>query len=257
MSIIISLYPLMTPPQIDGSKDGMIALKLDKHIINILAVGQQRMLSSFFWIESMLNASHDHHGDDEEDMSPLYYKYKTIADLDEYFYELYYNGGVYLSIIKDDEQGAKRIYERGLSIFPKDYYLLLNAGFHYYFELDDEVNAIDTFERVINLHQQKVPDYITILLARLRTKEVGGIEAARIIIYEAWKNSPPHSPQKKKLFNRLYSIQAEIDLNCLNSENGERCNRSDIEGNPYLLENNTYIAPRKWKKFRVIDKIRN
>ncbi len=246
---IVLLYKPSTAPIIKSKQEGLIALKLDKELVNVLAVGQQRLLSSFFWIESMLNADHEHHND-EKDMSALYYKYKTIVDLDPYFYELYYNGGIYLSIIKDDEEGATRIYERGLSIYPEDYYLLMNTGFHYYFELGDSENSQIYFQKVLDLHSKTAPTYITVLLAKMKAQNEGGLEAARLIIYETWKNSPEDSPQRKKLFHRLYAIQAEMDLECLNNS-GAKCNPKDIEGNPYILKDGSYVAQKPWKKFRL------
>lgn len=248
-TIIFSLYEKTKPPIVKDNEEGLVALKLDKQILNAFSLGQQRLLSSFLWIETMLNADHKPHKNNL-DRSALYYKYKTIADLDPFFYELYLNGGIYLSIIKDDKLGAKNIYDRALEVFPTDYDILYNAGFHYYFELAESEKALTIFNKIIQFHPYKTPMVISTLVAKLQLQKKGTLEEARVIIFEAWKRSPEGSAQKNALFSRLYSIQTEIDLKCLNSGQ-KNCNEKDIDGEKYIKVDNQFVSIKKWRKFRL------
>ena len=57
----------------------------------------------------------------------------------------------------------------------------------------------------------------------------------------------------KKYYSHIYAIKAELDLNCLNNMN-VNCNTIDLDGNKYLYKSNKYLAPKKWKPFKLSDK---
>ncbi|MDD0854606.1 hypothetical protein HBN50_15950 [Halobacteriovorax sp. GB3] len=194
----------------------------------------------------MMNSDIDHYKSNDL-LSWMYLRFNTITDLTPKFYEPYLYGGIYLSIIKDDDLGAKKIYEKGINQFPNDYYLLLNSSFHYYYELGDVDNAITNLTKIKD--HPRAASYIPSLIARLKSSS-GDLVGAFTLLYETFRNAPSESAIKKKLANDLYSIKAEIDLDCLNSESNKTCQRQDFFGNDYIYMNGRYSSSKPFKPYR-------
>lgn len=122
---------------------------LDSNFVKIISFGNYRFISSFIWAKTLLDADIEHVSPGER--SWLYYRFKLISDLDATFYENYLHGGVYLSIIKDDLEGAAEIFEKGLSFYPNDFQLLYNAAFNYHFQLRNFDLSLKYYKRIQSL----------------------------------------------------------------------------------------------------------
>jgi len=181
----------------------------------------------------------------------MFLRFKTISILDPQFYENYLYGGRYLSIIKDDPIGAKEIYEKGLSLFPNQFWLNFNAAFNYYFELNDILNALKLYQRIQHseIAKRRAP-YLPSLVAKLMMENKRDLHTALKVMTTAYNDAPEGSPTKERFKNSLYSIHAEIDLHCLNQKNTS-CKKIDFFGNPYILLNGLYKAQYQWKKFGI------
>ena len=64
-----------------------------------------------------------------------------------------------------------------------------------------------------------------------------------------YDNAPEDSPLKDKYYRSLYSVKAEIDLNCLN-ERKPNCNSYDLDGVRYKNINGKFVSEKEWEKFR-------
>jgi tetratricopeptide (TPR) repeat protein len=222
-------------------------VNIDSKIMRLFSLGQFRMIASLIWVETLLNSDLEHYQSSDL-KSWMFLRLNAITTLHPYFYQAYIYGGMYLSIIKDDEMGAKALYQKGLKYFPNDYYLNFNLGFHYYFELGNPEKAIEHFEKV--KYHPKAPPHLPLLTARLKTLK-GDLMGAYILIRENYQRAAPDSPLRKKLFHDLYAVKAEIDLKCLNSQK-DNCQKKDLEGVYYLKkEDGIFIAPKPWKKFQI------
>jgi hypothetical protein len=182
----------------------------------------------------------------------LFLRFNTISILDPKLYQNYLYGGQFLNIVKDDLEGAKLLYDKGLHYFPNDYDLNFQTGFLYYFEIGDSKNGLKYLSRVEQ--HPKAPLFLRSITNKLRF-EVGGDreEIFKLVLINYQITKDPML--KARLKNDLYSIRAEIDLICLNSQ-GKNCHTRDIDGSPYLLEGGIYKTSKPFKPYRIKSRIK-
>ena len=210
------------------------------------------LLSSLIWINTLLESDLQKHYQADEN-SWIYYRFMTMAQMEPFFYENYFIGGKYLSIIKDDVWGADHLYTKGLRIYKHDFWLLINSGFNKYFELGEIKKAIKLYERA-NILPERVKHFpiMPSLLAKLKREDGLGLEDIYKLIQTAYqKEQVPVLKERYK--EALYSLKAEKDLRCLNIK-AINCDRFDFFGNPYIRQNGQFKAERKWKKFELSDR---
>ncbi len=221
-------------------------INFDTDFMRFGSIGQYRMLSSLLWVETLLFSDLEKYKN-RDLKSWMYLRLNNIVRLDPFFYDAYVWGGIYLAIIKDDLLGAADLYEEGLKHFPDDYLLNFYAAFNYFHQLDNKPRAIELLEKIE--HHPKAPPLIHRLVARLKA-DTGEMEAAFIALHTVYQTTPEGN-LRKRLFEDLYAIRAEIDLNCLNNQNEKKeCVREDFEGKPYITTNGKYKAQRQWKPYR-------
>ncbi|WP_417337137.1 hypothetical protein [Halobacteriovorax marinus] len=231
-------------PSLKVSKEEQ-SLNLNKSLVNIFSIGQKRMLSNLLWIHTMLESDIERV---EDGNSWMYYRFNTISSLEPLFYENYIYGGLYLSVIKDDVEGAADIYNLGLKYYPRDFRLNYNGAFNDYFELQDKEAALKKYKVALESPEAIAHSkYLPSLVGRIQA-ESGGLEEALIILTNHYNNTPD-GKLKDRLREDLYGLKAEIDLQCLNTIK-EGCQTKDLFGEYYLLREGSYRAQREWKKFR-------
>ncbi len=240
-------------PTITISKQDSIT-NVNENFLSVLHLGNKRLLASLLWIQTLLESDLDQYKGKDLN-SWMYLRFKTIITLAPQFYEAYLLGGQYLSIIKDDDLGAKDIYEKGFIFFPDDFKLNFNMAYHYYFEIGDIDKAIFHFTKLQTnpLWKEMIP-YLPSLLAKLVAQR-GNIAMAFEIVKTAYDQTPSDSSMKKRLYDSLYAIKAEIDLGCLNGKEEsikDGCAKTDYEGASYLfsISEKKYYAKKKWIPFR-------
>jgi hypothetical protein len=223
------------------------AINIDTSFLKVISFGNPRFISSLLWIKTLLDGDLEHYKGKDLN-SWMFLRFKAITELDPNFYEAYLYGGLYLSIVKDDDYGAKYIYDRGIYYFPNDYELLKNIAFHYHFELDDILAANEFYKRLMK--NPLTPIHYRSLYARFSSEQGDHVEAFNIL-HETYQKLDDKSAIKKRLHNFLYAIKAETDLKCLNSSQ-LNCNQLDFNSNPYIKDkNNLYISQLKWEPFRL------
>ena len=65
----------------------------------------------------------------------VYHMLDRITDFSPRFLYAYVHGGLLLSIVVDDREGARQIFEKGLKAFPDHYNLNYHAAYHYLAEV--------------------------------------------------------------------------------------------------------------------------
>lgn len=243
-----ALYPITQKPKLSLTQQDS-SLNFNNKIMKVFSLGQMRLISGLLWSETLLNSDIQRYV--EEDLKNwMFLRLKSITTLDPHFYEAYLYGSIYLSIIKDDERGATYLYDKGLQFFPDDYYLNINASFHFFYEVGDVKKSIALLEKVV--HDPRAPAHLISLLARMKSQS-GDLKGSYDFIYELYKSAPEKSPLKKSYAEKLYAVKAEIDLSCLNKEDSGKspCHNKDFYGNPYILIRGKYQASQKWTKLRV------
>ena len=223
------------------------ALNFSKNLYDITSMGNRRLVSSIMWVQTLLESDIDHYKNDDLN-SWMFVRFDHITKLEPKFLAAYLFGGQYLSIIKDDDLGAEEIYDRGLVEYPDHYDLNFNAGFHYLFELNKVDKALNSYKKI--QYSNEAPSYLPSFVARLERKKGRSLEDVYNILQESYLKSPSDSPQREYLKQQLYSVKAEIDLKCLNSNNADSCSRIDLDGNQYIFQDGKFQAQKAWNPFK-------
>ncbi len=138
----------------------------------------------------------------------VYHMLEAITDLSPRFRLPYLSGGTALSILVDDREGAARIYEKGLKIYPNDSQLAYRAAYHFLFEVGDARRGVELLEQAGRLG---APQWVFSLAAKIRTK-LGQALAARQMLVEAIEEAP-EGPFAERLRERLKEVEAQIEAN--------------------------------------------
>ena len=253
--LIVLLMAVTTWGLVSIPRQKMTAVNQEKIInfhprfLSILSLGHDRFLSAIYWIMAMIQSDIDR-SQKEGELSWMYYRFLQIAHLDPFFYENYSEGGLYLSVIKDDVLGAKILFEKGLQFYRNDFQLNYYGAFNDFFELDDKNSALKKYRRLLTLPESIKFPYLYTLTAKIQSKSSGIKEAEKTL--EMILRTVRHKRVREKILEALYSIKARRDLACLNRTKKETCSLRDYEGNIYIRdEKGLYKAQRPTKAFEV------
>ena len=259
-SLIVASYALTakTPKiPITVSKQ-QSAINISPAYLNLVVFGHARLLSAILWIVTLIEGDIEHYKGDKN--SWMYYRFKTLANLEPKFYLNYFLGGQYLSIIKDDIKGADAIYRMGLSKYPNDFWLSYHAGFNAVFEMNDPERGLEYYDKIINKEKlRKYSPNLVSLINRIRFThgKISLMDAYRSIL-EVSQTLEANSHIHKHFQNTLHSIKTQIDLSCLNSQkNLLKCNKENSYGEPYIFKNNKWLSKRAWREFKFTRKKTN
>lgn len=222
------------------------AININEHVVKGISLGQNRLLSSLLWAETLIKAGISHYK--EGDLNNwMFLRLKLMTTLDPYFYQAYLYGGIYLSIVKDDDVGAEFIYDKGLRYFSDDLYLNMNASYHYLFEVHHYDKGLSALERAEKMPNS--PPHIPRLIARFKAQS-GKLEDARDHLVSLMQGTPEGSEIRKKYLQQIDNIQIEIDLNCLN-ENKKKCNFRSPDGSAYKQNSlGKWYSQQPWESFK-------
>lgn len=92
----------------------------------------------------------------------------TVTNLSPKYRQVYFSGGLALTVIISDYEGASRIYDKGVALYPKDWRLLYAASYHALFE---EKNKAKAAMLGVQAAQNGAPSWLYSLAAGLYTEE--------------------------------------------------------------------------------------
>lgn len=110
--------------------------------------------------------------------------------------------GTSLSVLVEDREGARRIFEKGLLKFPKDWTLNYRASYHYLYEVQDADRAAHL---MLTAAQNGGPAYLVGLASQLYTR-LGQKAFARSFL-ESFIEENPEIEESEHLQRRLQQIQ--------------------------------------------------
>lgn len=220
-------------------------INFNASLFSYINLGLKRLISSTLWISTILESDIEHYK--KKDLNSwMFLRFNLISELEPQFYENYSFGGPYLSIIKDDIEGAGIIYKKGLKQYPNDYSLIKDASFHFYFEAKNMTESIELFNKLKKFPH--FPFYLQTSLTRLEAGQ-GNLLTALTMLNEMQIKFPPNTAIGLRIFDYRYSIKAEMDLDCLNNKKGN-CSTLDLENKPYKLIGHSFKAQRTWSLYR-------
>lgn len=243
--LAVSLHQKTAKPRFDIEMQDR-ALNIDQDLLRILAMGNKRIIANVLWVQTLLESDAQHYAAQDR-LNWMYLRFLTISSLDPLFYQNYYWGGMYLSIIKNDMIAAADIFDRGLKHYPHDYQLNYRQGFNYYFELGEFEKGLVYLNRIAE--HPKTPLSIKLIINKLRFETSANYNFALDYL---WKNIQQEKDDVllRKLINDFYALKAERDLECLN-QGRENCDLRDAEGKLYLKNNKQWVAPRAFTPYRI------
>jgi hypothetical protein len=127
----------------------------------------------------------------------------AITNLSPRFFAAYYFGGLNLSYLVNDIEGAEKIYAKGLVAFPNDLRLLFSAAYHMLENVKDKPRAAHL---MLQAAQAGAPTYFMEVAARLF--DSGGRKKFAIRQLEKFlEEVPPEDKFRAKLEARLKQLR--------------------------------------------------
>jgi len=232
--------PVVTPDK------QVTAVNVNQDLLVLMSAGNKRMLADIIWVQTLLESDVDHYKNADL-KNWLYLRFKSISKLDPYFYQNYYWGGQYLSIIKDDMQGGLDLLQSGLNIYPNDFNMRYLLGFSYYYELGDYDKGFFHLSKIID--HPKAPKHLSSLLVKMQIEKGFSLNTAMKLIANQLQETEDKI-LKKKLEAEYYALKAERDLKCLNNKNAS-CDFLDAQGHAYIKKNGTFYSPLFFLPYRL------
>ncbi len=241
---VVAGHGLRQAPLRIDKQQAHLTVKADS--LRFFSVGMKRALADLIWVKTLIDGDLEHYG--LRDLNSwMYLRFRTIAQLDPMFYEVYRHGGQYLSIVKDDLEGAETLMRDGLALFPNDYHLNWQMGFLISIELQDPARSFPFFERIKD-HPLR-PPFFDSFFTKITAHRFGDREAF-LVALELYKRHPEGDPLHERLGHYLYQLKAGIDLACLNG--GEaNCETQDFDGQPYLRGQSGWFARKTVAPLRL------
>lgn len=128
----------------------------------------------------------------------------AVTELAPRFRLAHYLGATLLSVLNDDREGARIIFDKGVERFPTDWQLSYRAAYHYLFEIREPAKAAGL---LILAHKNGGPEWLPILAARLYSK-AGQAELGRSVLLNLIEQQP-EGPIADRARKRLSEIEAE------------------------------------------------
>jgi len=137
----------------------------------------------------------------------VYSMLDVISDIQPHFQLVYETGATFLSVAVDDREGARRIYEKGLLVYPNDWQLLFKAAYHYVWEMQNPGRAAELY---IRAGKNGAPQWVVSFAGALYTR-VGQAHLAKIILEDAIKKNPEgrYAPRIKERLDEVNQILQE------------------------------------------------
>lgn len=222
------------------------AVNINKNLLIFISAGNKRLFTDLLWVQTLIESDIEHYK--KRDLNNwLFLRFITIATLDERFYENYLFGGQFLAIVKDDLEGADKLYDKGLLVFPNDYKLNYGSGFLNYYEIGNAQKGIKFLEKIKN--NPEAPTFLPSIINKLKLENGIRIEEIFKFVLNDYEKAIDLT-LKNRLRRDLYALKAEIDLKCLNNKK-DNCDDTDLEGNKYIKKNNSYFSKKLFLKYRI------
>ena len=135
----------------------------------------------------------------------VYFMLDTIIDLAPRFRMPHLTGGLMLSVLVGDREGASQLFDKSLSIIQDDWALYYRAAYHFQMEEKDYLKAASLFEKVAPLGG---PWWTTILASRLRAQHGDPVTALELM--EGFVAINPDYEKNPKIQSRLKELRLEV-----------------------------------------------
>ncbi len=168
--------------------------------------GFDSVIASAIWIDLLQRSRHQHSGEDS--LSWEYVQLDAINRLDPWFERAYSFGGVVLSVLVQDKEGARRILQRWVRRSPRDWHIHYLYGYHLFFELKDFETASKHILRAAEL--EGAPSWLNSLAVRLLSETGALAESLRLCV--SLYDQVNDTEGKDRLSMRIRSLNYKLQL---------------------------------------------
>lgn len=146
--------------------------------IGSLTAGFSTQVSDSFWIRAVQDIDFCDEVINKNECNSKSWLFSVLnltVELDEKFKEAYYYGGLALTVLISDYQGASIIFDKGVAAFGKDWHLLYAAGYH---ALIEEKNKLKASKLYYAAAENGAPSWLRLTAGQLAS-DSGDNEIAR------------------------------------------------------------------------------
>jgi hypothetical protein len=187
-------------------------IAMDPEYLPHMVLGQRHLAADMLWLRLVQDI--DFKSESRREKGWSFQMIDGITRLDPRFRIAYAAGATVLSVLVQDVEGARIIFERAAKQFPSDWSLLYRAGYHYLHEVKDCVRAAELLNQAAD---SGAPYWVKSLVSRLYQGS-GQYEIARTVILdslERFKGTYLEVRLKKRL-EELESHKLSSEKNPLN-----------------------------------------
>ena len=134
-----------------------------------------------------------------------YHMLDIILSLAPRFHYAAHMGPLSLSVVTDDIPGATEVFKIATKLFPNDWVIQYQAGYHFFLELEDYETAIQYFEKSLLLG---APRWLPLLISKLQTK-AGQRLLAESTLRNYIQSVEDNETLKQRALKKLNSLQQE------------------------------------------------
>lgn len=237
--------------------------KWDPSLVRMLSFGQLPTTIDLLWLRVLADPAYAHVLAGQH--APAYYDLDLATDLDPAFFELYHLGSYLLSIVRNDNTGARDLLEKGrrfhreaLSAYPESFQkkywgqawgIYLTLAYVYLFELQDMPQAARVFREAAEI--PGAPVYLQSLKERLA--RTGGEYDVALRLLNHLIEQAPDEPSRERLMSKRRSLLLSQYLHVLN----ERF-RAFVDRDPAARRSQQVpreLAERLWRAFQAQERL--
>lgn len=149
--------------------------------------GFNHIMADSLWIRSLQDTSYCDNPLSEKvckGRSWLFHIFDVITDLDPHFQIVYRIGGLVLSVIISDIDGATALFDKGVKLYPTDWRLTYRAAYHAIYEENNKAKAGELLKLAA---QNGAPPWVYSLAGRMWV-DSGHDELAQALLKEMKEN---------------------------------------------------------------------
>ncbi|QDK39669.1 hypothetical protein DOE51_05875 [Bdellovibrio sp. NC01] len=163
------------------------------------------MIADVFWIRTIQDFDYcdqPEAGNVCKNDSWLFRMLDATTSLSPHFRIPYAAGGLALTVLISDIDGATKIFDKGVKAFPHDWPILYRAAYHYLYEVKDKKRAA---ELLIQAGQNGAPPWVFALAGRLYSDN-GELDLAQQLLQEM-KDSEQDPTIIKRLEDKIEAMK--------------------------------------------------
>lgn len=170
---------------------------LSAESLGLMSFGYSRIFSNLLWLRFLQATPLEKVPKGE--ISWMYYDLDTLTTIDPDFYPAFEHAGIYLSVVTEDEKGARALLEKGVGLHPNRWRLRAYLAYHYQFEIDEPDLAKDQYLAAAQL--EGAPPLMGLLAAQAMAR-TQSIEQS-IEFLENLKRSSQDEVTRKRFEDRI------------------------------------------------------